>query len=152
MKQTKLTFLAIGLLALAGCASTAEKNVNAEVKQQEGIHTTAQAATTGRMEIMASDKLTKEQKDKFMELMGKTQAKTVSLREESAKLKAALFEQLTQAKYDHKEISVYKSKIQKVEKQKMDLMFNSLDEVRKILGASAKDPDVLKMYRERTEW
>lgn len=157
MKNLKLISKSFSVLAaciaMAACSSSpVETKVQADAEQQKDIHTTAQAATTGRLEIMTSSKLTNEQKEKFMNLMGETQKKTLTLREQSAKLKAALFEQLTQGKYDHKEVSVYKSKIQKIESEKMDLMFASLDEVRKILGVSLRDPEVMQFYRERMEW
>ncbi|MGE4133002.1 MAG: hypothetical protein AB7F86_15275 [Bdellovibrionales bacterium] len=136
------------ILGAAGCATTAEKNVENAAHAQVGTESPTHAAASGRQAIMHSDKLTSEQKTKFLDLMDKTQAETKWIKEQEGRLKAALFEDLTAGKYEAKEISAYKSKLKGLEQKKLDLMFSSLDKVRSILGKDEVDPNLFNYYRE----
>lgn len=141
MKKLFWTLTTVGLLTgLFGCASTAEKQVQKEVAEQKAIETPAQAAASGRFAIRFSDKLSETQKTQFLNLMSRVQDQMTVLRTQEGQLKAALFQSLADGRYNQSEISVFKSKLKKLENKKLDIMFASLDEVRGILGKSP-DPD-----------
>lgn len=123
-----LTFAAVG------CATTADKNVETKAQAEVGTESPAHAAAAGRMAIMNSTSLTAEQKEKFMQVMDKAQTNTMAIREEQGQLKAALFKDLAAGTFSQKEVASYKSKLQTLEKKKLDVMFKSLDEVKALLG------------------
>ena len=147
--------IAAGFLALLlqGCATPtqAEKNVNAEIEQQSNVRSPAQAADQGREEILKSTKLSDQQKHEFLKLVDQTQNRVGALKEECAKLKAALLDQFAKGNYNSREMAIYKSKMSKNDKAKRDTIFDSLEEARKILGAQVNNPEVLRAFRERFE-
>jgi hypothetical protein len=143
--------LVSSLVLFQACASQtqAEKNVNAQVEQQSGVRTPAQATDQGREEILKSRNLNEQQKHEFLKLLDQTQNRVSALKEDCAKLKAALLDQFSKGNYDSKEIVVYKSKMAKNDKAKRDTIFDSLEEARKILGVEARNPAVLHAFHER---
>ncbi len=145
--SVRIAVLALALTAI-GCATTADKNVEAKAQAQVGTETPTHAAAAGRMAILKSSALTEEQKEKFTQIMDKAQLNTMTIREEQGQLKAALFKDLASGNFNHKEVATYKSKLQTLEKRKLDLMFKSLDEVRSVLGKNQLDPEVMEHLRE----
>jgi Spy/CpxP family protein refolding chaperone len=147
----------LSLMALlVGCATptAAEKQVQQNVSEQKSIESTAQAAGSGRFAIHQSTKLTEDQKIRLLALMDRAELNIADIRKKEGQLKAALFQELAEGHYDRKEIAVYKSKLKKLEAEKMDLMFSNLEESRKILGPTQPhdlDQEMLEFYRAGME-
>lgn len=129
------------LALLVGCASTIEKKVEQDIVQQPES-TTREAVASGREAIMNSSYLSAQQKTKMLSLMDKTQSEMAVLRQNEAQTKSSLFKYLAAGKFEDLEISTYRSKLEKLENQKMNLMFSNLKETRKILGKGTEfDPE-----------
>lgn len=126
-------FLWIVMLALSACVNTAEKKVEQDIVAQGNVESPARAVKHGRVEMLESDKLTEEQKTKFINLFEQTENDLSKIRKEEGPLKAALFQTLSKGSYDPKEMSVYFYKMKKLEDQKMELMFSSLIRAGRIL-------------------
>lgn len=148
-KKMKLLMLlpVLALGALVSCTSKTEKRVEKDIAQQN-VSTTAQASDSGRQAIVNSDKLSSEQKQALLLLMGQAQAEMANFRKTEAQIKSSLFKYLASGSFEESEISTYRKKLKDLEDQKMDLMFKNVKETRKILGKEMKfDPDFL--YNER---
>ena len=97
---------------------------------------------------MKSSNLSVPQKEKMLALIGKTQSEMTFIRQNEAQTKSSLFKYLATGNFENREISTYRSKLEKLENQKMDLMFSNLKETRKILGKTAKfDPEWMDLNR-----
>ncbi|PWU21957.1 MAG: hypothetical protein C5B49_01805 [Bdellovibrio sp.] len=138
------------VLACASEEKKAEQRVENEQNMQIGVSSPKQAANVGRLAIERSEKLTPAQKEKFIAILNKTQTETLAIKEQEGQLKSALFQDLASAKYDDQMVRVYKSKLQDLEKKKLDLMFSSLDQVRDLLHAEKVDHDeVMRLFRNQ---
>jgi Spy/CpxP family protein refolding chaperone len=147
MKKIFFTLL-LSSLAL-GCASSAEKEVETQVSQEKPATAPGEVAGRGRDAIMNSKSLNEEQKKKIVDLMAKVQVENNTLKEETTKLKMTLFKSIAEGGYKAEQVNVMKSKLQKLENKKMDLMFSSLDQVKDILGVPDKNKqqDYSDIYR-----
>lgn len=146
------TILLLPALTLMACATPAEKVVDHKVEEQAAIESPNQAAHAGRFAIRASDKLTEEQKTKFLNLMNKTESQVNEIRMKEGQLKAALFQDLAEGKYNQREIQIVKNRLRKLEIQKLELMFDSIEEIRVLLGGiSDVDSEVMNYYRSNWE-
>lgn len=136
MMKYILSSVAIFSLAM-GCASQkAKTEVDRKVSEESVTMTPGETAAKGRDAILQSKYLTEAQKTKILGIMTNTQVKSVALREETARLKAVLFETLGEKNYKADQVAVIKSRLKKIENEKMDLMFSSLDQVKEVLGVS----------------
>ena len=140
--------LLIFALALSvGCTSFTENKIEQDIAKQPES-TTREAAVSGREAIKNSSDLSPEQKAKMLLLMDKMQSEMAILRQNEAQTKSSLFKYLAEGKFENPEIWTYRSKLQKLENQKMNLMFSNLKETRKILGKGAKfDPEWMDLNR-----
>lgn len=149
MKKIIVTLLLPGLwMGLSACATQAEKQVDAQAAEQSAIQSPNQAAYSGRFAVRVSEKLSGDQKVKFLEIMDQTQAKVNDIRAQEGQLKAAMFQSLSEGNFNDSEMNVFKKKLKKLEGQKLDLMFSSLDDVRKLLKGNPEiAPDLKDFYR-----
>lgn len=134
MKDIKLLYSTIILAGVLGCATQVEKQIEKDISQQPSVSTPQQAAEDGRTSILHSANLTEDQKMKIVGIIDITKEKTKDIKEQQAKIISALMQSLSKGSYVDKEMSVYKSKLQKLENEKMKLMFSSLKEVKMIIG------------------
>ncbi len=135
MKDFKLLYSTIVLAGVLGCATQAEKQVETDISHQPAISTPQQAAEEGRATILHSANLTEEQKLKILGIIDLTKEKTKDIKAQQAKVLSSLMQSLSKGSYVDKEMNVYKSKLQKLENEKMKLMFSSLKEVKMIIGS-----------------
>ncbi len=135
---------------ISGCASTSEKKVSQEVSDQKQIESPNQAVASGRFAIKQSTRLTELEKTRFFEVMDRTQASVAEIKKKEGQLMAALFQSLAERKYDPREIHVYRTKLRKLEDEKLNLMFTSLEEIRHLFGKEQQenlDRELLQYYR-----
>lgn len=134
----------IPIFALAfsvGCGSLTEKKIEQDIVQQPET-TTTEAVASGREAIFKSSNLSAEQKTKMLSLMNKTRSEMAVIQRNEAQAKSSLFKYLAAGKYENREISTYRSKLKKLENQKMNLMFSNLKYTREILGkGTVFDPE-----------
>ena len=83
--------------------------------------------------IQKSKHLSEEQKTQLLKLQDRTYAQVFKYTADITKLKKVLFNNFAKKEYNDKKINYIAKKIKKISKDKMDLMFSSLKEARKIL-------------------
>lgn len=114
---------------------------------QMGVQSPAEAQVGARFDIMGSPHLTLEQKNQFMRVMNETQSQVTVIKQKEGELKAELFKSLASGQYDRKAMNRFKKNLRKLEDEKMNLMFSSLDQVKVILGDKIKDsPDLFDQF------
>lgn len=149
----KRIFSSIVAVALASivvsCTSKEVKNeVTTKADNESTTLVPGEIAEKGRKAIMESKSLSNDQKEKMMTLMNKTHADILFLKQETGKLKAVLFKDLMSGKSTKAEIKEIKKRISALEQQKMDLMFNSLDEAQKIIGKTEASMQEFQNFME----
>ena len=109
-------------LALSvGCVSTITEKVEQDIAKQPES-TAREAAASGRKAIMNSSNLSAEQKAKMLSMMDKIQSEMAILRQNEAQTKSSLFKYLAAGNFEEREISTYRSKLERLENQKMNLV------------------------------
>lgn len=147
----KIVFLLLPILLL-GCSSQSKmesmpmKPMHCEDNSSGAM---AQAAMAGRMDIMTSSGLTEDQKSQFMQVMNDTHEKVRKIKQKEGEIKAGLFRSLAEGVYDKHLVKTSKAELQKLEKEKMNLMYSSLDRVKLILGDNKKlDPEIFRGFHD----
>lgn len=151
-----LLLLPIIFLGCAGKNTTTGPVVGKAVDSPQSISCpndkagpTAQAVMAGRLDILTSAGLTEEQKMQFMSLMNDTHLKVAKIKQKEGEIKSTLFRSLAEGIYNQKLAESSKLELRKLEKEKMRIMFSSLDKARSILGTSIRlDPDIFRGYHD----
>lgn len=88
--------------------------------------------------------LTEAQKIKLTEIMKDTFTQSQKLKMTMAQYKVDLFDALTNPTKTDKDVNLIKKQIVKLDKQRLDVMFKSLDQVQKIIGKNPKTGEYMK--------
>jgi hypothetical protein len=153
LKIAILNTTVASLLNLVGCAHP--KHGPRDHHQPPGAceprpQNPSEAQVGARFDIMGSPNLTIEQKNKFIQVMNETQTQVTSIKQREGDIKAHLFRSLATGKYDRKTVDSAKKQLRKLEDEKMNLMFLSLDRVREILGEKVPvTPDMIEEFQRR---
>lgn len=139
--KNKVIKLILILFVVQACQSSAEKSVERSAELQGPVESPVQAMERGRLQILSSEKLTHEQKIKFLDLIDKTDVDLSEIKKKEGPLKAALFQSFAEGKHDPKELALYFYNIKKLETQKLDLMFSSLVDAGEILDQD-RNPEI----------
>jgi hypothetical protein len=91
--------------------------------------------------------LNENQKSKMTEIQIMTEREALRIRDEINKSKSALFKELAKGNYDERMINGFKSKIVKLDHERLELMFKALAKTRNVLGQSEES----KKYFEYME-
>lgn len=83
--------------------------------------------------------LSANQKTKLLDLQKATTEKMRQLHIDSLKLKSVLSKSLFGPDYNERDIQILKRRIVKNDNKKLDVMFEALDEAKKILGKNGRD-------------
>ena len=147
MKKIVLVILLIGLMT--ACASKTEKNVNEKVAKEPGVYTSTGVVERSHQIINESASLSMKQKKELLTLHEKTRGEMAKIRFQMGKLKGLFFKTLIRFGPDHKEINILKKKMAKLHGQKLDVMLESLEEAKGILG-KLRDEKIYEtfMYEE----
>jgi Spy/CpxP family protein refolding chaperone len=91
-------------------------------------------------EVLASNKnITEEQRTKMMDLFSSTMGKMAAIRTDMTESKRALFKALMSKKDNTSKIRKIRSKLVKLNKSKMDTMFDSMEKAKTILGKNTSE-------------
>ena len=147
--KLKLTTLIIAMGFMTACTSTTEKDVNEKVAKEPGVYTTGGVAERSHNIINQSAKLTMKQKQQLLTLHEKTRGEMAKIRFQMGKLKGTFFKTLIDYGPRNKEINILKKKMAKLHGQKLNVMLDSLEEAKSILG-DLKDEKIYEtfMYEE----
>ena len=143
MNPNQKTFLipAIAFAALLpllqGCASTAvEKKIDVRV-DQETIQTRADLNKETDDLIRNTPDLNDDQRAKLITLRDRTQVQAEEIRENSLKLRAVLVHDMVAKNYDENEVELIKTRIRKLERERLDIFFKAVEQANTILGRQA---------------
>ncbi len=131
-------------LALGGCATATEKEVEAKVAAEKPATHTGELAAKGFDTWAMSTALTADQKSRLATIHSSTAREAFRIRGEITKTKSALFKELARGNYEAKTIDTLKTKIVKLDQERLDVMFKALDSVEKTIG---RGEDAQKYYR-----
>ena len=130
--------IVVGAVALQGCAHSAqEKRLDSKVSQETEVNSRADLQTETTDLIDSAATLSADQKGKLRELRDSTRARLDDLSSNSLKLRAVLIKDLISPQYDEREVELIKSKIKKLENERINTIFGSVEQANKILGRQA---------------
>jgi hypothetical protein len=116
-------------LVFSACSST-NKELEKKIDAESGEVSVREKSTVA----LWTTNLTKTQREKLTALRDKMIAETENIRQETAKIKGVFFKTLFDKRNHSREADILKDKLIKLNKKKMDLMLDSFDETKKILG------------------
>lgn len=91
-------------------------------------------AYKGFQEFRSSPDLNEAEKLKMIRLQDEMTGQVMSMQEETSKLKGLLFHTLASTPYEPKKVEEIKKRLVEINDQKMNLMFQALNDAEKILG------------------
>ena len=134
-------------LATVGCHSVDRKVDQLVAKETPASH--GDDLTRRGFETWASSaELDLDQKSKLWTIHAATAHDAVRIRGEITKTKSALFKELAKANFDQKLIDGFKSKIVKLDQERLDLMFKALDSVEAALGRGRESRQYYRYLEE----
>lgn len=136
---------ALALLASCSSQSTAEKEVDKEVAQEQPATSRPEFLEASREILFEADTLSPEQRQKLRKLYGQSMKKSDDIRMELSKNQLVLMKSLVNPKAKEEEIDVLKNRIVKLEQQRTKNFLSALDEARRILGRTSTDDE--RFYR-----
>lgn len=149
MKTRHLKNFLVCFALVASACTKAEKydetELTKEVSEQPARAMHGQMAEKGVQAILESESLTVDEKDQILKIYGGVAEKTFVIQDETSQLLGVLFETMTKRPYNAKKIEGLKERLVALNTKKMNVMFQGMDEVRKVVDKSAF-PD--KIYPE----
>ena len=128
------------------CGTTAaQKSVDAKVNAEPTM-TQQQANRSNEELIRTAPNLTDEQRAQLQQLRISSEEKSKAIEDQSMKLREVLMKDLLSPNYDAKksaEVRTIRSKMAKLQRQRMRLTFDNVEKAQRILGRQAKDNEVL---------
>lgn len=103
-------------------------------------------AAHGVEAFMLSEKLTKEQKEKLLEIHGRTFRDSTQLRKDLAQAKVELFKTIAKGKYKSSEIDKIKKRIIDIDQKRLQIMFKALEEVEAIIGHGVDAEEIYRRF------
>lgn len=139
--------LSFALFLLAACSheTPLEKEVAAEVAQEQPLPAGAPMAKAGRDILFDAPSLNARQKEHLHELYIKASQESQRLHEELSKNQLVLLKSLVNPKAKDEEIEFLKNRIVDLEKQRTKNFLSSLDKAKRILGRRNSDDE--RFYR-----
>ena len=136
MHKFPFLFLILTVLALQGCAhKAAEKRVDDKLAVESVKDSGEIRAEVSKM-IGSAPGLSLDQRKQLMDLHVATMTEMSSLREQSAKLRGVLVDEVITENYDADVVVIIKNRLRKVEDRRLTLLFNTVEKANHILGHS----------------
>lgn len=145
MKHTRISSLtlisavsALAFFTAVGCASKSEKQtLNDKVSAEGSVHSPSTLSAETVDTIQNSKDLSADQKAQLATLRTETRAKMEAYRQESLKLQSVLVKDVVSPNYDISEVNLIKSRLRKVENDRVNLIFDTVDKANTIMGRQA---------------
>lgn len=139
--------LSLCVIALSACSgqSTVEKQVAAEVQQEQPLPAGAAMAQASREILFDAPSLTPQQKEKLKQLQAKSAKESNALRRELSKNQLVLMKTLVNPKAKDEEIEVLKNRIVDLDRARTMNFLSTLDQAKRILGR--RNSDDVRFYR-----
>ena len=151
MIREKMVGLGVWVVSalMMGCANPAKKAVDEKLKEEPDYTSRSDLREHVTLEIESATNLTTEQKQKLHELGRRVQPEVARLSEESLKLRGLLISELIRSDYNDREVEVVKKRLEKIDHDRLALMFRSVDDAKKILGRKAAlNENLLRIFEE----
>ena len=125
-------------------SKSVEKQVDQKVAQEKPATQPGELATRGFEAWASSSNIDLDQKSKIWTIQAATGRDAIRIRNEITMTKSALFKELAKGDYSTKLVDGFKTKIVKLDRERLDIMFAALDKVEEVLG---KGPHSREYYR-----
>lgn len=140
------------LLIFAAACSTQEKQqeqeLNQKVDKQMSATTPEEILERAAAKFSSADGLTTMQKDKLAGIYVKVYVESMQIRSQIGKSKSLIFEMLASPNYKTSELNSLKDRVVELDKKRLAVMFNALDEVRSVVGTGAGKENIYKHFEK----
>lgn len=144
----KILMLPVAILFLGACSSEPKKTeLDQQVKAQPVASTPEQIAQRAAETFSNAPGLSVEQKQKLMVIYSKTYTESRAISAELGQSKSLLFQMLASVDYKSKDMNALKKKIKDLDGKRMSLMFQSLEDVQKVVGYGKDREEIYKHLR-----
>lgn len=140
MKQITIAMMTtlLGLFVAAGCTSkVTQQNLNEKVSAESKVNTPSELHAEVKDAIQEANNLSPEQKLQLTVLRDQTRAKMESYHRESLQLESILAKDVVSPQYNISEVKLIKKRMRKLESQRLNLIFDSVDKANLIMGRRA---------------
>ncbi len=125
---------------VVGCSSTStQEQIAREKEVTESMPTRSVMSQRVKSILRNSPNLNEDQRDKFLMLHSDVMSEVAIINDELRKSKVVMFNNMVADEYDAKKIRILRKSIVKLNKKKLNVMFDAMDESKKILGLEAKN-------------
>jgi hypothetical protein len=149
MKNLSLlaAIISFSIFVLFACShqTPLEKEVAAEVAQEQALPAGAPMAKAGQAILFEAPNLSPQQKQRLKDLHLKSSRESEAIRKELSKNQLVLLKSLVNPKAKDEEIDVLKDRIVDLEKQRTKHFLSTLDKAKRILGRKNSDDE--RFYR-----
>jgi len=122
-------------LFLTACAnSQIEKDLDQKLQSSSAVRGKEDLDVKAETVISNNSSLSQDQKAKLMALQKRAHDQTEELRNQSFKLRDLLITDVAGPTYSEDEVTLIKDRLYKIQKQRLAVIFDSVDEANKILG------------------
>jgi len=146
-----LVILALAFAALSGCSGT-QKAIDTKVAQETNVHNNADLRSEADRLIENDADLNADQKQKLADLHTSISAQTREITKQELRLRSVLVEELLSPDYSIDEVALIKKRLKNLEKRRLSLLFNGVDQANSILGhlAHTRSPMMRAMMEDRS--
>lgn len=154
MKQLLKAFFVTTLLFLGSACSTNEKQeeqrLTEKVNNQSSADSPNEILERAASKFSNAEGLTYAQKEKLASIYVRVYIESMQIRSAIGKSKSLIFETLASPNYKDSELNSLKDRVVELDKKRLTVMFNALDEVRSIVGTGVGKENFYKHF-ERYE-
>lgn len=150
MKIFYIISVAVFTLFLNTACSSTETNPDqkAVVCPQEPAPSPQEIIQKAALAFSKAPGLTPDEKTRLNDIYTRIYMEALEIRQEMGQAKSLLFRKLASAKYKNKEIVDLKNKIVKLDKRRLNLMFEALDEVQEVVGHGEENEKLYKFFED----
>ena len=136
--KIKIQLLTI-MVIFAGCATRNNEKLDQKMSEESSISSRSDLQAQAENSIKDASNLTTEQKEKLTALRYSVSAQTDEFNRQSIELRSVLLKDLLASDYNAKEVRLIKSRMRKLENQKLSLIFEAADKANVILERQAAE-------------
>ena len=134
------------LMTLVSCATQTKKEIAKEAQAVDAPADMGQVMHRYSQSIQNSITLSEDQKNKMMGLQRRTYRKVQGINTQIKKLKIVMLDNLMSKDYDQRKVDIISKQIKNLNKDRMDLMLDSLADAKRILGKVSTDPSLREIW------
>lgn len=141
------TMFAVGaMIALSACATKRNQQMEAKMDEQPALTTQAQVEAAAKADLSSIPDLSDAQRTKLDQIQNHAKIEGTRIRTELGQARSLLFKTISDPNAKRTEVNWAKNKIVKLERQRVDLMLNSVDQIEKVIGRKPSNQEMLERY------